>query len=327
MDIDKQKISRSRGVTAFGTDGYQQIYSQYNSSIAFVSDIIPYEDSISIPLKQAVDSCWTSGNIFRLGSNKVIKTNYSGDILYSLSLTAPNSLSVIQFAVPMEDENPGENECLGCWIISGTSVYKTNSNLEIEKEILGLSNPSLVCVNHESSGCYVVDEGVGIYEFDSNADLVGSSTFTDDHILQTTCSASGDLFLLTETKLFKFVNNNGNIVTGVTYNLAAFLGVLPAGSFDIDTFADRVYVSAGDNTTLRVLKFNLSGVLQGSITTSGLFPHVTKVSQHPSSSTLYLLTDEDKIDPVESSSSSSSSSSDSSSSSSSIDSSSSSSSS
>jgi len=161
VDIDKQQISHSRGVTAFGSDGYQQIYSQYNSSFSFVSSLISYKVSISLPIQQAVDSCWTSGNIFRLGLNKVLKTDYQGEIIANLSVSSPKSLSVIQLVVPMADSNPTDDECLGCWIVvDGHTLLKIDSNLEIQKTVSRLVSATLVCSNHSNSGCYVVDNGV-----------------------------------------------------------------------------------------------------------------------------------------------------------------------
>ena len=202
MNLVDQKTSRNRGVTAFGSDGYQQIYSQYNSSFTFVSSLIPYEESINIPTRQAVDSCWTSGNIFRVDNDLVVKTNFRNDVLSSLSVVNPYSLSVIQLSVPMEDGSPTDSECLGCWIVAGTSVLRTDSNLNIEVEITNLSSPTLVCVNHATQGCFVVDEGVGIYEFSSNGDLVGTGPFTDDHIIGFLSNSEGDLFILTVSELY-----------------------------------------------------------------------------------------------------------------------------
>jgi hypothetical protein len=308
VDIANQQISRSRGVTAFGLDGYQQIYSQYNSSFNFVSSLIPYEDSISLPISQAVDSCWTSGNIFRLdaSSGLVVKTNFQNEELSSLSLSAPNSLSVIQSVVPMADENPTDEEGDGCWVVSGTSLFRLDSNLNIEVEIVGLSSPSLVCVNHATQGCFVVDEDVGIYEFDFNGDLVGTGIFTDNHILGVLSNSEGDLYLLTEEELYKFTNIDGNLSQNLTHGLPGYFGALAVGCFDIDTSTDYVYVGGGNNTTLRLMRFDSSGSSLGSSSISGSFPYIIRVSQHPSSNTFFILADDQKIDFVESSSSESS---------------------
>jgi len=308
VDITNQQISRSRGVTAFGSDGYQQIYSQYNSSFTFASSLIPYGDSVSLPIQQAVDSCWTSGHIFRLDADSgiVLKTNFQNEELSSLLLSYPYSLSVIQSVVPMEDENPTDDECLGCWIVDGTSLIKTDANLNIEIEIISLSSPSLVCVNHATGGCFVVDEGVGIYEFNSDGDLVGVGTFTDDNIIGLLSNSEGDLYILTETELYKFVNSSGNLTQALSHGLPGYYGTIAIGCFDIDTTTDYVYVAGGDNSTLRVTKFNSSGSLLATSNSSNKFPYVIRVSQHPSSDTFYVLTDNEKIEFVESSSSSSS---------------------
>ena len=77
MDIVNQRVSRSQGATAFGTDSYQQIYSQYKSSFTFISGTLSYGESITLPVPQAVDSCWTTGNIFRLDNDSgIVKNNY-----------------------------------------------------------------------------------------------------------------------------------------------------------------------------------------------------------------------------------------------------------
>jgi hypothetical protein len=78
------------------------------------------------------------------------------------------------------------------------------------------------------------------------------------------------------------------------------------GCFDIDTTNDQVYVGSGTSSSLRITRFNASGSYLGATSSSNSFPHIIKVSQHPSSNTIYVLANDGKIDLVESSSSDSS---------------------
>lgn len=306
MDIVNQKISRSRGAIAFGTDSYQQIFSQYRSSFTIITGELPYEDSVSFPTKHAIDSCWTTGNIYRLDGEVILKTDFNNEVLSSLSSSSSNSLSVIQNSVPMEDENPSDDECLGCWIVSGTSIIKTDNDLSILFEITNLDSPTLICSNHLSGGCYVVNEGMGIYEFSSDGDLIGVSTFVDLEIINILSNSLGKLFVLTETELYKMSNTDGVISTDVDYNISTHLSSgMTIGAFDVDTSSDQIFVAAGSSTNIQLLKFNSSGsgILDTS-TVTGDFPYLLKVSQHPSSNSLFIISDDDKKDSVNSSSSS-----------------------
>jgi len=308
VNIANQQTSRSRGVTAFGFDGYQQIYSQYNSSFTFVSSLISYDTPVKFSIQQAVDSCWSSGNIFRVDTNNglVIKSDYEGNELNSLSLSYPYSISVIQYQVPMEDENPTNNECLGCWVVDGTSVYKTDKDLNIDIEIINLSSPTIACTNHDSGGCYVVDEILGLLSFNSDGDMIATGSFTDSNVLGALSNSKGDLFILTENKLFKFADINGNLVKTIDYNITSYFSGKSVSCFDIDTSTDYLYVGGGTQSSLRIVKFDSSGTYLGVLSTSDSFPYILRASQHPSSDTFYVISDENKYFFVESSSSTSS---------------------
>ena len=307
MDIVNQRVSRSQGATAFGTDSYQQIYSQYKSSFTFISGTLSYGESITLPVPQAVDSCWTTGNIFRLDNDSGIvkKTSFSNELQNSLELNSPFSLSVIQHSAPMEDPPDRTDECVGCWIVDGTSVINTDSNLNVMFEITNITSPTLICTNHNDNGCYVLDLGVGIYAFSSSGDLVGSSSYTNNSVIGFLSNSIGELFVLTETELLKFVNTNGSIDLSITYDLSPISSTMVVGCFDIDTNTDYLYVAAGNNTNIETVKFNSSGGLIDISSSSGKFPHILKVSQHPSSSAFFVIADDRQIEIVNSSSSSS----------------------
>jgi hypothetical protein len=207
----------------------------------------------------------------------------------------------------MVDDNPSDDPCLGCWILDGTSVFKTDGDLNETYEISSLSDPSLVCVNHSNRGCYVVDDSLGLLSFDSVGDLIGSGSFTDPSVIGAFANSEGDLYVLTEDDLYKFINVDGNISLSVTFNLSSFLtSQMVIGCFDIDTGTDYIYTGSGDNSTIRIVKFDSDGAHLGTVSTSGDFPYVIRASQHPSSDTFYVLSDDSKIEVVQSSSSSSS---------------------
>ena len=317
MNISNQFYKKSRGTTVFGSDGLQQIYSQYNSVFNFISSLIPYEE-VSLSIPQAVDSCWSSGNIYYadVDGDVVSKISYTHDILATLDIVAPKSISVIQTSVPMDDSSPTSIDDVGCWIIGALGdVIKTDGDLNVLVEITSLPDPSLVATNHSNGGCYVVDGSFGLLNFNSNGDLIGTGSFTDDYVIGCLSNSDGDFFVLTEDELYRFKNVGGLISMAHVFGLSSYFGSLAIGCFDIDTSTDDIYVSGGDNTTVKTVKFNSSNAYVADDSFSGDFPYIINVSQHPSSNTFYLLTDSDRLEIVESSSSSSSGSSSSSSSS------------
>jgi len=309
VDIVDQQTLRNSGITAFGFDGYQQIYSQYNSSFTFNSSLISYDNPISFPTKQSIDSCWNTGNVFRLDqvNNLIIKTNFQGEFLSSFSITDPYSLSVIQYSVPMEEGNPMGNECLGCWVTGNTSVYKLDKDLNVEVEITSLTSPTFVCTNYDNNGCYVIDESFGIYGFNENGDLIAIGNIMYDNIIEMYSNSNGELFILTESELYKLINSNGNIFKNIEFNLASYLtSQMAIGCFNLDTSTNYIYTGSGDNSTTRIVKFNSNGNHLGTLSLDGKFPYVLRVSQHPSSQTFYLIEDSSKMESVQSSSSTSS---------------------
>jgi phage tail sheath gpL-like len=144
----------------------------------------------------------------------------------------------------MVDDNPSDDPCLGCWILDGTSVFKTDGDLNETYEISSLSDPNLVCVNHSNRGCYVVDDSLGLLSFDSVGDLIGSGSFTDPSVIGAFSNSEGDLYVLTEDDLYKFINVDGNITLSVTFNLSSYLtSQMAIGCFDIDTGTDYIYTT------------------------------------------------------------------------------------
>ena len=287
MNISNQFYTKSRGTTVFGSNGLQQVYSQYNSIFTFISSLIPYEESINLSISQSVDSCWSSGNLFYadLDSGVVTKISYNHDILATLTLTNPLSLSVIQTSVPMDDSSPTSVDENGCWILSSGSLTKTDADLNSLVEVTNLPDPLLVTTNHFNGGCYVIDGSFGIMGFDSDGALVSSGSFTYDHVIGCLSDSLGNVFVLTETELYRFVNVSGALSLAHTFSLSSYFPSLSIGSFDIDTSNNHVYVAGGDNSTIKIVKFNSSNSFLGSSSISGDFPYILKASQHPSSNT------------------------------------------
>jgi hypothetical protein len=318
MVTNEQKLDKSSGITVFGESSYQQAYNGYNSSFLFLTRKINYSDlSSDISSKKRVDSCWMSGHIFRanLADGILTKTNFQDEILESLHIDSPIAISVIQRNAPLPDESPGDEECVGVWLISGNSILKYDNKLIQQIKIENLGSPIFITSNYKTNGCYVVDELNGIYEFSESGELIGLSNYMSPDIIEIKSDTEGSLYILEEHEMYKYINESGNINLSLTYNLQSFLPYgMDACCFDIDTNNNNLFIAHGDSTNIFILNFDSSANILGSGSFSGPYPHVLRVGQHPQSDSFYLLGNNEKFAIFESSSSTSESSSSSSSS-------------
>ena len=131
-----------------------------NGAFNFMSAVI--NSPIQLYSHNSVDSCWESGDVYvaKYSLGKVTKYKFNGNVISTLSLTSPSSVSVIQNSCQMVTEKNIKDK--GCWIIDGNSVIKTDNNLNVLTTISGFSSPIFVVSAKSDEGCFVIDNGLGI---------------------------------------------------------------------------------------------------------------------------------------------------------------------
>ena len=296
------------GIMVFGQNEYQQATVSYNSVFNFVSNILT-DISFNLLSRNYVDACWESGNIYYINQldNKVRKISFDGTELAELQLANPTSISIIQNSNKMIIEETAEDK--GCWIIDGTNVYKTDKDLNVIKTISNLTSPLFVQHSKYDDGCFVLDNSLGILRFSTDGDLIGTGNLPTLTINDIKTNSYGDLFILSKNNLYKCVLNGGSISLSFDLDLSPYFVGMSVSCIDIDTSttSQYVYIGGGTDELVKLVKFDKNGTYVNAKLLDGEFPYVIKVSQHPTSSMIYVLGDKSKYADFESSSSSNSS--------------------
>ena len=311
-------------------DSYSQVYTSINTTS---------------PNKFCVDSAWESQNIYyiKYGTSfgTVYKMSFDGTTLYSLNLSNPIMLSVIQNNMIMARtvQYPPQNE-QGCWIADNASstVIKTDNTLTIVVEVPTFNNPSCI-VSDVDGGCYVADDTLQtISKISSSGDIL--ATFSYAAISASTIremktykeGGKNRLWVMVNDDIYGLQYLNGAITkwlggalspiydtptessssySSSEYSSASSVGEeYHIGGMDLNRNNNYLYVTVGNATLSWIICYDGDGnVLTKSHIMNITYPYIIRVSQSYGSSAIYLLSDSSKGDEYGYGSSSSSSSS------------------
>ena len=326
MSIIKTEYLADNGIAAFSYQGYQKFNSISEGKFYYAS---PLHTDITAINKWTIDSCWETGDLFYINGNTVYKTKYDGTLIASLVLTNPVSISVIQPTFNVLSVEYGTD--LGCWIVDETDklLIKTDTNLNIVKTVINLSNPVRV-VTSSDRGCFVLDDTLQwIMKFNSSMEMesfidyssVGSVSVNDFISLESTIDSGLCILSKNTVYVIKCINGGigvSNVFTPIDY-LSLVGGVSDIGLQKVNNI---LYAVGCSTIGSWIAAFNISSTI--SLVESGLFSSgfakTVEVSQYSNAEDVYVVIEEDLslLPPeCETSSSSESSSSNSSSSSSS----------
>ena len=306
-----KQYSPESGIMVCKNNSYQKTNSSaYNLSAStgsfnYMSSVI--NSSTKLYSKNSVDTGWESEYIYfaDYGSKKVVKSRYNGTILNSIQLVNPTSLSVIQNSNQMSIEQNIEDQ--GCWVIDNNSIIRLSNKLEILTKINNLNSPLFIASSKIDYGCFVIDSNNNIFRFFENGDLIGFGSVPSD-IIDIKVNSFGEVYILQQYYLFRYVTVNGSISLVNSVYLPTIFTQHRVSTFDIDNSNDNKYIFiAGWNkysSTFKIARYTKTcSDSHLSSTYTGELPYIIKVSQHPRSSTLYILCDKTKYSDFESSSS------------------------
>ncbi|MFA7219277.1 MAG: hypothetical protein WC119_02075 [Synergistaceae bacterium] len=316
----EKSYSPDIGHAAFSPVGYQKLRGSPSKPFYYVSGI----NDLAFSNRWRYSDVWSNGNFYYTTSKKLIKSSYSGDILFSKSFSSPTSVSAIQYAVPMaNDINYIFSIDRGCWMTDSGSkkLFRLDSNLNTIDEITSLSKPTVV-IACPDTGCYVFDDNLKIIiKVSGSASVENYVPYSSLNIIHSEDVESADvdiennLWILENDVIRKLKYLNGSLTSGLNISLLDEISAISGGrvlDINIEKSATRNYVYAvgcyGGGGWIAKIKLDGS-IFASNTSLSSKCASVVRVSQWSNSNGVYLTSEEERqYIPVECQSSSSSSS-------------------